>query len=323
MLLIVTSTRDATADYLVGRIKKTKLPFVRLDTDCELDSLDIQFGSNGPLLKGAGWSISPNEVTSLWFRRPTPLGSDADPEPKAEHKWILEEWSCALEGFLSHIKVRRWINHPTNNIRAGSKMEQLTRARSFGLNVPESIVTRDQEVVRSFWEQCDKKIIVKPLSAGLVEEGDGISTSLIYTNQVTVEHFKGLEDISGCPTFFQRLISKSFDVRVTWLDGKYFSVKLERLTNDGVQIVDIRRDNMKGVKYTLIEMPVSVGSALSDMLSSYELRFAAIDFVVDHVGNWFFLEINPNGQWAWLDLAGITDIAGRFLDIFHGAGEMM
>jgi D-alanine-D-alanine ligase-like ATP-grasp enzyme len=44
-------------------------------------------------------------------------------------------------------------------------------------------------------------------------------------------------------------------------------------------------------------------------MKHYGLRFAAIDFVVDVEGQWFFLEINPGGQWAWLDIAGVADIA--------------
>jgi hypothetical protein len=28
---------------------------------------------------------------------------------------------------------------------------------------------------------------------------------------------------------------------------------------------------------------------------------------------WVFFEVNPNGQWAWLDLEGVTDIASLLL----------
>ncbi len=31
------------------------------------------------------------------------------------------------------------------------------------------------------------------------------------------------------------------------------------------------------------------------------LRFGALDFLVTPDGEWYFLEINPNGQWAWIE----------------------
>jgi hypothetical protein len=52
---------------------------------------------------------------------------------------------------------------------------------------------------------------------------------------------------------------------------------------------------------------------LKRLLEEYSLRFAAVDFAVANDGAWVFFEINPNGQWAWLDLAGATDVAGDLL----------
>lgn len=31
------------------------------------------------------------------------------------------------------------------------------------------------------------------------------------------------------------------------------------------------------------------------------LQFAAIDFVLDVENRYWFLEINPNGQWVWIE----------------------
>ena len=38
--------------------------------------------------------------------------------------------------------------------------------------------------------------------------------------------------------------------------------------------------------------------------------------VVDRAGNSYCLEINPNGQWAWLDMAAGSDIAASFVKAF-------
>jgi len=36
---------------------------------------------------------------------------------------------------------------------------------------------------------------------------------------------------------------------------------------------------------------------------AYGLNFGAIDLIVDPDGEFFFLELNPNGQWAWIQQA--------------------
>ena len=37
------------------------------------------------------------------------------------------------------------------------------------------------------------------------------------------------------------------------------------------------------------------------LMQRLNLNYGAIDFVLDKQGNYVFLEINPNGQWAWIE----------------------
>ena len=43
------------------------------------------------------------------------------------------------------------------------------------------------------------------------------------------------------------------------------------------------------------------------------LRFGAFDFLVCPDG-WVFLEVNPNGQWAWIETATGLPIASTIAD---------
>jgi D-alanine-D-alanine ligase-like ATP-grasp enzyme len=73
---------------------------------------------------------------------------------------------------------------------------------------------------------------------------------------------------------------------------------------------------MVDVRYDSIALPDKVRESLLALVRSYDLRFAAIDLAVDRAGRWVFFEVNPNGQWAWLDLAGVCDIAASFVKVF-------
>jgi hypothetical protein len=50
------------------------------------------------------------------------------------------------------------------------------------------------------------------------------------------------------------------------------------------------------------------------MIRSYDLLFAAVDFVIDADGKYWFLELNPGGQWAWLEEAAGVPISEAIID---------
>jgi len=94
------------------------------------------------------------------------------------------------------------------------------------------------------------------------------------------------------------------------IDNNLVAVSMVNLHSNKI---DIRYNNMKDVQYRLINIPNKLKVLINRLIKSYRLRFAAIDFVVDKRGKWYFLEINPNGQWAWLDIEIGTDIGGLIL----------
>jgi D-alanine-D-alanine ligase-like ATP-grasp enzyme len=132
-----------------------------------------------------------------------------------------------------------------------------------------------------------------------------------------MSHIDNEDSIAGCPTLFQQYIDKSLDVRLTVLDGRSVGVALVARDDAGNQLCDIRRNNMDSVQYDFIAVPNEILAAVRGMLQRYSLRFGAFDFVVDKAGIWYFLEVNPNGQWAWLDQVADAGISALFVDAFQ------
>jgi len=131
--------------------------------------------------------------------------------------------------------------------------------------------------------------------------------------RVTASELDNANLLRHCPTLFQAEVPKESDVRVCCIDERLTAVRLVRRPDGVTQILDIRRDNMNGVEHSRIPVPTEVAEQLRGLLHSYGLRFAAVDFVISREGAWTFLEVNPNGQWAWLDQVGVADVAGDLL----------
>jgi glutathione synthase/RimK-type ligase-like ATP-grasp enzyme len=73
---------------------------------------------------------------------------------------------------------------------------------------------------------------------------------------------------------------------------------------------------MDDVVYQQVNLPTEVENGIRKLMEHYRLRFAAIDMAMDQDGRWVFFEINPNGQWAWLDLVGAVTIGSSFVRSF-------
>ncbi|MEO1496196.1 MAG: MvdC/MvdD family ATP grasp protein [Planctomycetota bacterium] len=314
MLLILTNSQDATANYLCPILSNEGIDYQRLDTDRVLDQAQLGFTDVQPWLEIEGVRLRPDEIHTIWLRRPERLRKRTGSED-VNSDFAVTEWTAALEGYLAHVAEERWVNHAAANAHASSKIRQLTLAASLGLRVPESVVTQSADVARQLAERWNGRIIAKPLSSAAVSGSDG-SRLLIFTNDVGLDDLEEDDCLAACPTLFQERIQKAIDVRVTVIDGNLHPVGLRAGDAPGNQRTDIRRNNMVDVIYESVTLPDGVRRRILELMSIYRLRFAAIDMAVSTEGEWVFFEVNPNGQWAWMDLAGATSIADSFLKSF-------
>lgn len=315
MILTLTNSEDATANYLIPVLEDAGIAVLRLDTDTLISNASVSLSDGCISLTVQGHRLVPEDVAHLWYRRPERLrlnGIDESPESR----FAINEWSEAIEGFLAQIPRHRWMNHPAANVAASNKLEQLSTARVLGLVTPGTLLTQDAATARRFAQQFDGLVIAKPLSNGYIERTSG-DDSLIYTNVVQANDLAAdASEFASCPTLFQQYVRKQYDVRITAIDDTLHAVALYASGGDGQQRCDIRRNNMNDVVYQNIDLPSGVALTIRQLVKHYGLRFAAIDMAVDLDGNWVFFEVNSNGQWAWLDISAGMRIADSFVRAF-------
>ena len=312
MFLALSNSRDETTDYLLRKLAGAGIQCLRIDSDTFYKHAKIIAGVDGARLVYGGRPYSPHQFSQVWLRRPERLKFSIGGDD-AENEHGRREWAAAMEGLLAQIPKANWINHPTANAVASHKIDQLARASAFGLAVPATLLTQDVREALSFLRGQRHGIVAKPLASSYLTRPDG-KDSLIYTSLVTETDLVDSGIAWACPTLLQQRIEKQTDVRVTVVDDAMVAYAIDRQTDIGQQVLDVRTDNMHGATYRSVQVPETERIRLLNLLHAYGLRFAAVDFVVDKSGRWFFLEVNPNGQWAWLDLYGGAEIWRLFLD---------
>lgn len=312
MLLVLTTSEDATANYAAQVFNAAGLEFLRLDTDAATDRLRFSYSRNATLTYSER-HLKIDKITNIWLRRPTSFGPIEVEDKTGFSRHAANEWAEAIEGVLGILPVEFWVNHPTKNALASHKIEQLHRARLLGLRVPETLLTQSWEEAAQFWEDSRGRLITKPLSCGYVEAAHPTDDTIIYTSPVPQKPSSDDDSLlQRCPTLFQEHIDKQLDVRITIIDDEDVWVGL-RSPHDHV---DVRFREMRGVEYCELRPPAAVRNLVLALCRSYHLCYAAVDMCVTDDGEWYFLEINPDGQWAWLDLVGGTNIVDSFVRSF-------
>jgi glutathione synthase/RimK-type ligase-like ATP-grasp enzyme len=315
MVLVLTNSLDATANYLVPILETVGIDVVRFDTDDLVQRLMGSYQSGEASLYWNKRKITPSDIRHIWYRRPDRLTSQLFGDTP-EGNYARLEWTEFVECFLAHIPQSKWMNHPARNVAASRKLQQLTLASKIGFAIPDTLVTQDPQELRDFFDQHEGQLIVKPMSTGYIERPDESCDTLVYTNRVQKNQLDDLADLVNCPTLFQQFIQKKSDVRITVVDDEIHAVELLASDDSGEQRCDIRRNNMVDVSYQPISLPPAVRQSIQELMRHYNLRFGAIDMAITPNGNWVFFEINPNGQWAWLDLTAGTSIAQSFVNAY-------
>ncbi|MDQ3698554.1 MAG: hypothetical protein M3373_11110 [Gemmatimonadota bacterium] len=70
--------------------------------------------------------------------------------------------------------------------------------------------------------------------------------------------------------------------------------------------------------YRPCQLPEKVEALCVELLTELNLCFGAIDIVRAPDGEYVFLEINPNGQWAWVEERTGLPISDAIADLLTG-----
>lgn len=314
-ILLITNKSDITSDFVVNKIREKSLSFYRLNTEevGENVTVSLNFSSGRYVLfdKLLSKEIDLNKVRSVYYRRPEIKSfTHEDNLTNSEILYVKGEILYTLEGIYKVLNKCNWVS-PLYSIRqAENKVYQLLIAKEIGFNIPNSLITSSFVSAQNFFIENLNDCIVKPIKNGLVEESEKVK--VVYTSSVSDIEGKA-EQISFCPTFFQNKIHKKYDVRVTVVGNRLFPVSIDSQNND-LTIIDWRKGNMI-LPHKLITLPIDIEEKCFDIVNKLGLKFGAIDLIQDENDNYIFLEINPNGQWAWIENRLGCDISGSIVNL--------
>ncbi len=156
-------------------------------------------------------------------------------------------------------------------------------------------------------------IVFKPLSSPtLAAEEVGPEervASALPTTRITADHAGLLDAVAELPCFFQRNIAKRHELRVTVIGDKVFAARIHS-QDDPRTAIDCR-DMSAEIRYEKAALPAKIERRCLDLVRSYGLTFGALDIIVTPNEDYVFLEMNPVGQFLFVqELVPELDMIG-------------
>ncbi len=309
MVLVVTNSQDATVDFFLRNVHR---PFFRFDTDHFLTRYELTYGPESWELldRTSGEAISNKNLIGIYYRRPVaPKVSFEGSNPELDQDLAIE----AKKIYLSFIQTQqtKWLSSPASIERAENKLWQLKAAAQVGFLVPDFTITNNLVHLREFTERHNRTCI-KPLHLGPFEL-DG-ETYVPYT--AVLSEYDSLDSVGDFPVFAQEYVEKDTEFRVTLVGNALFAVEIDSQSNDETK-QDWRVGNCLLVDYSRVTLPKKIEKLCRSLVERANISFSAIDLVKDKTGRFYFLDLNPNGQWAWIDEMLSLGIAKSIEDYFY------
>lgn len=240
------------------------------------------------VLEVPGARVHAADIRAVWWRRPRALAADPALAPR-DAAYAVRQADAALAGFWASLAAR-WVNEPWRDDAAGHKPRQLSAAEEAGLAVPRTLVTNAPARARAFLDaRGGAPTVQKALHA---TPADWRPTAL-----VTPQDVAALDAIRFGPAVLQEEVP-GVDVRVTIAGERVFATEIDAR---GTSSPHDFRPAFAEARVRSCALPPDVEARVRALVARLGLAYAAIDLRRRDGGEHVFLELNPGGQWRFVE----------------------
>jgi hypothetical protein len=287
-VLIISSADDVHARRVAQELDSYRAQVAMVDVrelgractlSYELESTGVQIVIDG------GKSVSLSEVDAVWLRRPSIPYLPATVSDIGDRRFARNEWRELVDGVFLSMKAR-FVNSFLAQFGA-VKPRQLDAARRVGLDVPETMITSDQDKAAAFLHK-HKRVVHKAMSAH--------PERLLDTRRWTEQDRESLALLRLAPAIFQEEIAGPADIRTTVVGDRCFSASISSSPGR----IDSRLD--LDASCECHDLPDDVEERLHSLMRELGLVFGTVDLRIDYNGRYIFLEVNPQGQFLYVEI---------------------
>ncbi|WP_037501175.1 MvdC/MvdD family ATP grasp protein [Solirubrobacter soli] len=309
MILIVTSDDDTHADRVEAALRSRGAEVARFDPawfprEATL-ALAVGGGDVGGTLAFRDEVVELDRVRTVWRRRPGhPDGTE----------FVQRESAAVLADLWELLPVRHVPGTPDAIAHASHKARQLLLAAQLGFELPRTLVTNDPDAFLDFY--APGTITKRAAPSQRLTTADGDEALVRYTEPVRPRDLVHVEDLRLCPVLVQPYVEKRLELRVTVVGERVFAAAIHSQASNHTRL-DWRRYDDARTPITPFALPGELADRCRALVRALGLCYGAIDLVLTPDDRFVFLEINPNGQYLWIELATGLPIGAAVADLLE------
>lgn len=312
MIVVASHAADAHAARVLAGLAARGHPASLIDTAAfpSRAALAIRFGHRDAADDGRTWQFTTGEMSidldavgTVWWRRPQPFTLDPSIDPGVA-SFAYSECHEALTGMWHGLRAE-WVNPPAADEVAHHKPYQLAVATDVGLTVPATLITNDADEARSFIaERGPANTVYKTF---LATEVHWRETRVVRPNELGL-----LDRVALAPVIFQERIVAEANLRVTVVGDRTFAAEINTEAAD--YDLDYRVD-MEAARFRPVTLPTHVQVGVRTLLDRLGLVYGAVDLLRTPAGDHVFLEVNPAGEWLFVEERTDQPITTAMVDL--------
>ncbi len=273
MINILTYPEDQTTHHVADWLNYKNKPFQIMNAGAfyNAQAVSIQTQNNS----------HPNQKT-FWFRK------WRNPGKSREER---EAYFMQIDAYYDQNNGCYWLNNPSDLHK--NKGIQLNTARSCGLSVPDTLITKNKDEIKYFIKNHERSIIK---FSDLQSKQAGSKAYLSYTQIITPEKLDKVK--LAAPCIVQEYIEKEVEIRTFFLNGKCYSMAIFS-QNDEQTKIDFRKYNYKKPNRNVpFQLPAVQEKQVADFMQQLRLNCGSLDIILTPDNRFVFLEVNPVGQFG-------------------------
>ena len=293
-VLVVSRADDAHLPPVIEAIRRRNKGVVVLELTSIPRGIPVTVGHDELGSWGArmalprGGHLRNADIAGVWWRRPGPCGAP-ETTPPEDRAFVATQVAEAMTGFWSTLTAT-WVNDPWNDQRASHKPPQLQIAARIGLEVPRTLIPTRGSEIRDFLSRFAAHRIVIKLLAADAEHGSP-------TRFVTAVQEDRLPEGPVSPVILQVYVP-GIDVRVTVVGNQVFAASIDARKTSSPEDFRPVYSKCRVAVHTLADREKRM---ILEMTRTLGLAYAAFDFRRTDDGRLVFLEVNPAGQWLFVE----------------------
>lgn len=307
VVLIVSVTDDLHALCIRRALRSRGVPCVLFECDqmSAGNTVELDLGPDGSCRSARvamtrdGVEVDVAAINVIWWRRVRADQQLPAARPTA-HQIALVNNDCrgSLEGLLRTAFRGKWVSDPAATDLASNKIKQLAVAASCGFRIPETLVTQSADAVRSFSDRLAGRVIVKPVV--------GAAGPLLFTQFVSDVDQLDPASFAVCPAVYQEYIPGTSHIRLNCFGDRSYGALIETNALDW-------RPNLN-VPISEWSVPESLHRRVRAVLDQLGLEMGIIDLKLTPAGEIVWLEVNPQGQFLFLEGTAGMPLSSHFAD---------